>query len=243
MIPLILSLVAGLSTMIGTIFIFVKTNKVGELITFCLSFSFIIMLAISLFDLLPESFLKLSKNYNIFNTIIITLMMFLIGYFGVRLINNKIENKNNSTLYRVGVLSLISLVLHNLPEGIAVFMSTYSNFELGFKLCIAIMLHNIPEGIAISIPLYHSGVKRSKVLLYTLFSGLIEPIGGLLGYFIFKDIMSEVLLSYILIFVAGLMTSLAVNDIIKEALSYNKYKYIKYGIAVGTLFFIIAIFL
>ena len=64
-------------------------------------------------------------------------------------------NKENS-LYKVGLLSMIAIILHNIPEGIVTFIVSNSNIILGLSICIAIALHNIPEGISIAIPLYYS---------------------------------------------------------------------------------------
>ena len=47
----------------------------------------------------------------------------------------------------------LAVALHNLPEGIIVYVSSFKNIKIGLKLCLSIMLHNIPEGIEISDPL------------------------------------------------------------------------------------------
>lgn len=136
---------------------------------------------------------------------------------------------------------MISLILHNFPEGIAVFIGATTNINIGIKLCIAIMLHNIPEGIAISIPLYYSGVGKWKTFLYTLLSGLSEPIGALIAYFIIKDYINENMLAIVLTFVAGLMISLSLNDILKEIKKYKKFNYMIYGLISSVLIFCITL--
>jgi ZIP family zinc transporter len=239
--PLILSFIAGISTLLGCVFIFIKTKRVEEFITFSLSFSFIIILSISIFDLLPGSLYKLYINYNGILGLFLALFVFILGNISIRVINNKIKDENSTNLYRVGILSMLSLMMHNIPEGIAVFISSYSNINVGIKICIAIMLHNIPEGILISVPLYHSGVRKKKVILYTFLSGIAEPIGGLLGFLLLRNILNDVTLSFVLIFVAGLMINLAVKDILVECIKYNKKKYLISGILLGTLFFIITL--
>ncbi len=238
--PLILSLIAGLSTIIGCIFIFFKIKKVNEFIVFSLAFSMTIMTIVSLFDLLPNSLNTILENYGIIFGIIISILTFLLGYLSIDKINKKIKSKNNnSSLYRIGILSMISLMLHNFPEGIAVFMSAYTDFSIGIKLCIAIMLHNIPEGIAIAVPMYYGGENRKNVIKMTMLSGLAEPLGALLSYIILKNYINDVMLSYILIFVSGLMISLSLNDILKEILKYNNKIYLIIGIVIGLLFFLI----
>ncbi len=239
--PLLLSIIAGLSTLIGCIFIFLKVKRIGEFIVYSLSFSMCIMLFVSLFDLLPNSLNTIFNNYGLLFGIIISILTFLLGYLSIDKINKKInkKNKDNSSLYKIGLLSMISLMLHNFPEGIAVFMSAYTNISIGIKLCIAIMLHNIPEGIAIAVPLYYGGQSRGSAIKMTLVSGLAEPIGALLSYIFLKDIISNVLLSYILIFVAGLMISLSINDMLKEIIKYNKKLYMILGILTGLFFFLL----
>lgn len=238
-IPLLLSLVAGISTVIGCLLIFLKYKKINNLIVVSLSFSLAIMTLISIFDLIPSSALTIINYYKIWFGIVLVFLTFLLGYLSIDKINKQIKTSNNSSLYKIGVLSMISLILHNFPEGIAVFMGAYTDINLGIKLCLAIMLHNIPEGIAISIPLYYSGVGRGKTFLYTLLSGLSEPIGALLAFVLLKNYINEIVLSFILIFVAGLMISLSLNDILKEVKSYNNNKYMFIGFIIALVLFAI----
>lgn len=240
--PLLLSFIAGISTLLGSFFILFKIKKVGEFVVFSLSFSLGIMTLISFFDLIPSSYPVIINNYGMLYGIIIFVLIFLLGYQSIKLINDRIKD-NDSSLYKIGILSMISLVLHNFPEGIAVFIGALSNTSIGIKLCIAIMLHNIPEGIAISVPLYYSGVEKKRVFVYTLLSGLSEPIGALLAYFILKNFINELFLSMVLVFVSGLMISLALNDILKEVKRYNKIKYMIYGLFVSIILFGITLFI
>ncbi|MBR4178404.1 MAG: ZIP family metal transporter [Bacilli bacterium] len=230
---LTLSLLAGLSTLLGCIFIFIKVKKVGEYIVFSLSISMTIMILISLIDLIPTSLPVIINKYNYLG-IIISLLIFILGYLSIYMINKKLNYKD-SNLKRIGILSMISLIIHNIPEGIAVFMSSYTNISLGVKLFLAIVLHNIPEGIAISVPLYYGGESRGQVIKKTLISGLSEPIGALFSFLFIKERISQLFLAFILLFVAGLMISLSINDIYKEIKNYNKNKYILYGITTGII--------
>lgn len=240
--PLLLSFIAGISTVLGSLFILFRIKKVGEFVVFSLSFSLGIITLISLFDLIPSSYPVIINNYGFIYGIIIFILVFLLGYKSVKLINDRIKD-NDSSLYKIGILSMISLVLHNFPEGIAVFIGALTNTSIGIKLCIAIMLHNIPEGIAISVPLYYSGVEKKKVFMYTLLSGLSEPVGALLAYVILKDFINEVFLSVVLVFVSGLMISLSLNDILREIKKYNKFKYMIYGLLISFVVFCVTLFI
>lgn len=232
-IPFLLSFVSGISTMIGSIFIFLRIKRVEEFTILSLSFSMTTMIFISLFDLLPSSIPLIIKNYNLIIGLIISLLVFFLGYLSIYVISNKINT--NKSLYKIGILSFISLLLHNIPEGIAVFMSAYNNIKIGFKMCFSIMCHNIPEGIQISVPLYYSGESRGRVVLLTLISSLAEPMGALLSYVFLKDYFNELFISFILIFVSGLMISLSVNEIYNEIKYYNLKIYKIIGILIAII--------
>ncbi len=235
--PIILSLIAGLSTVLGSILVFIKTKKVNEMIVFCLSFSMTIMIIISIFELIPESFIDLTNNYGFILGTIISILVFLFGYLSISRINSLINTKKESSnLYKIGILSMISLMIHNFPEGIIVFISAYTNIKIGIKMCIAIILHNIPEGIAISIPLFYSGKSRRAAIKYTLISGLAEPLGAVLSYIFLKDYINDIFLSFILMFTGGLMIGLSISEILKEVIKYKKNDYLFVGVICACFF-------
>ena len=166
-IPMLVSTIAGLSTLIGatTIFFKVDKSKYNKFITFCLAFSIAIMIGISIFDLIPESFFQYFSVYGMSKSIILLIVAFLISYIFITVLSMIIKKETKKEdLYRLGILNMIVLIFHNMPEGIATFLSSYQDLSLGIKLAIAIMLHNIPEGISIAVPIYYS--TRNKKLAF-----------------------------------------------------------------------------
>jgi ZIP family zinc transporter len=77
---------------------------------------------------------------------------------------------------KTGLLVSAGIVIHNFPEGIITLFGTMKDPHLGFVLLIAIALHNISEGISVSIPIYYATKNRKKAFLWSLLSGLTEPI-------------------------------------------------------------------
>jgi len=135
-------------------------------------------------------------------------------------------------------------MMHNIPEGIITFLTTGNDLGLGIKVALAITLHNIPEGICIAVPIYYSTNSLWKAFKTTLISGLSEPIGAILAYlFLYKYITTEIL-NIIFILVAGIMITLALDEILKESIKYSEKhnKYIYIGILIGIVFFIISMF-
>ena len=242
-IPLIISLVAGLSTVLGFFLIFLKIdkNKLNKFITFCLAFSIAIMISISIFDLIPESFFQIVNFYSLKFAVIFLSFSFLASFLILKFI--KLFIKNNDNLYCFGILNMIVLIFHNLPEGIATFLSSYHDINLGLKLSIAIMLHNIPEGISIAVPIYYSTKSKMKALKATLLSGLSEPLGAILAFVFLKNYVNDLMISLILIIVAGIMITLSIQEMLPTTLSYKENKYLYLGFIIGILLFALNLFL
>lgn len=234
--PILISTLAGLSTVIGSFIVFFKIKRIGEFISFCLSFSLSVMISISVIELIPNSSIEITNHFGYILGFVILLVVFFLGSFTINLINNKIKNisKSNS-LYRVGILSMLALMIHNFPEGIATFMASYKDIYLGIHLGFAIMMHNIPEGISIAIPIYYSTGNKSRAIKNTLLSGFAEPLGAILTYILFKNFINNITISIVLIFVAGIMITLSINEMLPEVLRYNKNKYVILGLISGVV--------
>ena len=239
---LILSTMAGLSTLIGAIFIFIKiSNKnLNKFISFCLAFSIAVMISISIFDLIPSSFFEITNIYGVGKSLIILILSFFISYVIITCLSNLIDKETKSVdLYKLGILNMIVLILHNLPEGIATFLSSYHSASLGIKLSVAIMLHNIPEGISIAVPIYYATKNKKKAIRATLISGLSEPLGAILAFLFLKRFVSDVMISIVLIVVAGLMITLSIQEMFPKVLKYKENKYLYLGLVIGTILVII----
>lgn len=237
--PLLISSIAGLSTVLGSVVIFKKWKReqINKFITFCLSLSLIIMIGISITELIPEASLSILIRYKLVKGIFLAVVVFAIGIFSVYFLNRKIEKSSGSDLdlYRLGILSMLALMLHNLPEGIVTFLSSYQNMELGFKISLAIMLHNIPEGISIAVPIYYATGSKKKAVFMTFLSGLAEPLGAFLAFVFLRKFITDTMIGFILVFVAGLMITLAIHELLPKALKYHENSYILLGFLLGIL--------
>lgn len=202
------------------------------------------MISLSIFELLPDSFITLSSRFGLLVGIIFTTVMFLVGKFLVTKINKKLallQNKDN--LYRVGLLSMIALMLHNFPEGIATFMASYNDLSAGISLGIAIMLHNIPEGISISVPIYYATGSKKRGVIYSLISGLAEPLGAILAFIVLKNYINDITIALVLVIVAGIMITISINEMLPEVNSYNKKNISILGMIIGVILVIVNLLL
>lgn len=223
---LILTTLAGLATIIGYFFIYVK-NKKNNIISGALGFSAGIMLFISLIDLLPESYHYFHTKYIIKYSIILCIFFMILGSAISFSLNNIVKN-NNSNLYRVGILSMITLILHNIPEGIITYLTSTIEIKTGIILALSIATHNIPEGICIAIPIYYSTKNKYKAFSMVLISALSEPIGALIAYLFFQNYLSNIVIAILLSLVSGIMMMISISEILKEGFNYSIKRTLKY---------------
>ena len=79
-------------------------------------------------------------------------------------------------------LFVFAIVLHNLPEGMAIGVSfSQADMSVGLPLTTAIALQDIPEGLAVALAMRNAGFSPMMAVLVAAGSGLLEPLGALLG--------------------------------------------------------------
>lgn len=225
---ILLSILAGGATNLGIFFTFFKKDRVREVISISLSFAMGVMSLISLKELVPEPISYFLGNLNI---AIALSLIFLIPVMALTIVKvSKINIKKGSNLYKIGILNMLTLLLHNIPEGIIVFTSSVANQKLGFKIALSIAAHNLPEGICIATPIYYSTGNRKKAFFYTFISGIAEPLGAIITWWFLKPFISILFLNVILYFVGCLMLTIVFWEILPEILSYDRRFYMLIGL-------------
>jgi ZIP family zinc transporter len=146
---------------------------------------------------------------------------------------SEVSPAGKKRLMRIGMLTATALALHNFPEGIATFVSALESVSLGFTIAIAIALHNIPEGIAVSMPVYYATGSRSKAFWYSFISGVVEPLGAILAYFILMPFLNEMMIAILLSGVAGIMVFIALDQLLPAAEEYGEHHISIYGMVAG----------
>ncbi len=112
---------------------------------------------------------------------------------------------------RENKMLILSVSLHNLPEGMAVGVmyaamlssGNFENLSAAFALSLGIAVQNFPEGAIVSMPLASDGMAKPKAFLYGFLSGVIEPIGAIFTLLALSFVFP--LLPYLLGFAAGAM--------------------------------------
>lgn len=234
----ILTSLAGLSTLIGYFIIFIKGDK-NKIIAFALSFASGIMLTISIIDLIPSSNSYL-KNYHIIFRFLLMIFFFILGVFISSYISKKVEINNQDSLKKVGIISMLAIIIHNIPEGIITFMVSGIDFKLGIKLAIAISLHNIPEGISIAIPYFYATRKKLKTFILVLISGLSELLGAIICYIFLRNLINDFIIGCIFSLIAGIMINISLSELLPESFKYKNTKICYLGFIIGSIVMILS---
>ena len=153
------------------------------------------------------------------------------------------KEKKNKRLMKTGILVSAGIVIHNFPEGIITLFGTIKDPHLGLVLLIAIALHNIPEGISVSIPIYYATKNRKKAFLWSLLSGLAEPIGAIIGFFVLFPFINPFVLNLALAFVAGIMVFISFDELLPLSLSHGEAHLAITSLFLGMLTMTVVLFL
>jgi len=132
------------------------------------------------------------------------------------------NSSKGNNLFKVGIMSMIAIIIHNIPEGIVTFIVSDRNIMLGISICIAIALHNIPEGISIAIPINYATGSKKKALLYTFIASLSELVGAIIAWLFLSKYMNDIILGIIFSNICGVMMQIAFSKLLPTGNSYNK---------------------
>lgn len=247
-----LTLFAGLSTGIGSALAFFTHHTNKKALSVALGFSAGVMIYVSFMEIFPEAKNYIITDHGQFNGNWIAAGAFFMGIFLVALIDKLIPSYENphephtveeftnhkhkkecKKLMRMGIFVALAIAVHNFPEGFATFTASIIDLKLGVAIAIAIAIHNIPEGIAVSFPIYCATGKKRKAFAYSFLSGLAEPMGALVGYFILFPYLNNTVLGIVLAAVAGVMVFISLDELLPAAREFDQHHLAVYGLIAG----------
>ncbi|MCF7926534.1 MAG: ZIP family metal transporter [Candidatus Izimaplasma sp.] len=237
-------------TALGASLVFPFKNISKKLLNGMLGFSAGVMIAASFWSLLSPG-IELAEELDMIPWLQAALGFLSGGLFlllvdrylpHIHVLTNHREGVNSS--WRRSVLLVLAITLHNIPEGLAVgvafgYASTIAGGSVvastaiggAIALAIGIGLQNFPEGAAVSIPLRREGMSRTKSFLLGQFSGMVEPIAGVIGAILAVTLRS--ILPFSLSFAAGAMIYVVVEELIPESQMMKTTKIATIGAMVG----------
>lgn len=195
-----------------------------------------VMLAASAFSLLVPA---LEMVVDWVGVISVVSFGFLLGGLFIHLADRYIPHEHfkkghegpSSSMAKVWLL-VLAITIHNFPEGLAVGVSFgVGDIGEGLAVAVAIALQNIPEGLAVAAPMVREGYSKRYAAGIALVTGLVEPIGGLLGVTIV--FVAAFLLPYGLAFAAGAMIFVVGEEIVPESHAAGNSRVATWGTMIG----------
>lgn len=247
-----LTLLAGLSTGIGSLMALFSRKFNPKFLAGSLGFSAGVMIYVSLVEIFTKAKISLTALYGAKPGYIFTVVAFFTGIAIIALIDKLVPSYENPhelknlahpraggdydrKLMRMGLFSALAIGIHNFPEGLATFIGALQNPALGVSIATAIAIHNIPEGIAVSVPIYFATKSRQRAFYYSFASGLAEPLGALLGYFLLRAFFTEAAFGVVFALVAGIMVYISLDELLPTAEEYGEHHIAIGGLVAGML--------
>lgn len=208
------------------VFLFKKVNK--NVMDAMLGFAAGVMIAASFWSLLSPA-IEMANNLNMISWLVAFIGFFtggLLLFLGDKFFNyfdKKYYKRSKKTNFKRSLMLILSITLHNIPEGLAVGVA-FGSIKYGLNgatlsaaclLALGIGLQNFPEGTAVSVPLRREGFSRQKAFFWGQLSGIVEPIAGVIGALLVLKV--QFLLPFLLSFAAGAMIYVVVQELIPES--------------------------
>lgn len=258
-IALLLPVLAGLSTTIGSTLGFFARNPGPRTMSFSLGFAAGVMVLVSFSELLPEGIEEVGFLWGyaaffagmaaMFAVDLLIPHSYIAEEHGRRAAVPEADHPRRRwrgahrrhgdvvkepRLFRTAVLIALGVTIHNFPEGIATFTGALYNPRLGTAIALAIAIHNIPEGLAISVPVCAATGSRAKAFQWSFLSGVAEPIGAFLAALFLLPFLNDRLLSLLLAAVAGIMVFISLDELVPVSRSFGGEEHMSIiGVGIG----------
>lgn len=251
LISLLIAIVGGMFFLIGYIISKISKNK-NQAFKFAIALAFIVMIGLVAFDLIPE-LIENIEDFNLKNQFLIIFSSIFSGVIILKLLDKLVpdhhhdhheheinKKEHESNMYHIGLITSIALILHNIIEGSAIYITSLINITSGLLIALGVGLHNIPLGIEISTTMELSNKSRFKKFLPIIL--MISSTGlGALIIFILNINFSNLLLSILIGLTIGMLTYIVLIELLKEVLKSIKEKTTIIGILCGIIIIIINI--
>ena len=252
-ISLALTFVVGLFILLGSVFATkFKDNK--RFTDFSISLAFGVILALIFLELIPETYEVLRGELSLFRTISCIIILVLIGIFLLKILDNFIphheheahhshKHKNddchNNHLNHIGLISALAVIVHNIIEGMSLYLVATTDTISGLFMCIAIGLHNIPMGLVIASTLYNSNYSKKDTFTISLVVSLSTFIGGLIMFILggVIPLIEGILLGITL----GMLIYILVFELFHQIYHMKNKKICNIGIAFGVIILVLSI--
>lgn len=241
---LFITFLLGFFILIGVIIAFFL-NKKQKVLDFIFAFALSLLVMLIMTDLLEEAIEHLGIS-----NIYLFLLFSMLGILVFKILDDfipehddhkmtKQEEKKN--IVHIGMLATIALIIHNIIEGMAIYLTSLNDISVGLMMSIGVGLHNVPLGIIITSTLYQSEEKTSKywICLGSLF--ISSFIGGLIPYLLDISAVNEVVIGSLLSLTLGMLLYIIIFELWPKVIKTKNKKVTILGLISGVLLLLVAL--
>lgn len=246
---LVLTLLVGVFFLIGMIIPKFFKNKT-KLISFSTGLTFVIILFLILVDIAPEiwELLEPNKNWRYLILIIIFtalgfVLLKILDYFVPEHSHHHKENEtnieeHNNHLFHIGFITALSLTIHNVLEGITIYVTGLTDFKMGIILAISVGCHNLPLGIDVAANMESNKEKKSMNIIISLLLIFSSFLGAFILFLMNQELnilVEGILLSLTL----GMLIYITFCELWNEVKENFRKKEVQIGLIIGLIISII----
>ena len=248
LIALLLTLVVGLFILIGTVVgISFKNNK--KLIDISISIAFGVVITLIAVELIPEVLSISIENLGRGRGLLIISILAFLGFIILQQLDLFIPHHeehnhshkhecHNEHLKHIGIVTSVAFILHNIIEGMSLYIATITDLKMGLLLCVGIGLHNLPMGLVIASTFLNEYSKK-KITVISLIISLSTTLGGI--YILFSGIQSELIMGLLLSVTLGMLIYIAFCELLEQVLRIEDKKISYIGVVIGIVILLISV--
>ena len=244
--PITLTLLAGIFIVIGSFIVLLARNN-KKIVNFSIAMAFSVMILLVLFELFPEAIEHINLFDNkLLNVGLITLFAGL-GFLLLKILDLFVPDHHDhehphkdkeNNLYHIGLVSSIALSLHNIIEGMAIYIAASSSINLGILIALGVGIHNIPLGMVMASAFYKANKNIKKTLFICLLIAVSTVMGGILASVI-NNFINELFLGIMLSITLGMLVYITVFELFPQI--YHDKKRSIFGLITGVGIFILSL--
>ena len=251
----LLTLAAGIFFLFGFILVkFVKKKR--ELSILATGMALVVLLGMTFFDLMPE-ILEISETvyFGKWQKLLYILAFMILGILILKVFDHflphhqhdhheheKNHEEHDHHLFHIGFIMTTSLILHNILEGMSIYIIGAESLSAGFLTALAVGCHNLPLGIEVATSMEvekNNGFLKKIIEILLVFS---SSIGAIFLYVLGGNIPVYILLALISL-ACGMILYIALFELLVEVMSYLKRRETYYGMAIGVIILLVMTFI
>lgn len=228
-------------------------NK-NKLLLFSTGLTFIILAYLAFFDLLPEIGEVLNPKEHFLNLFLIFIFVFF-GFIILKILEAFIpehyhnhqdvgddEKEHNGHIFHIGFITSVSLIIHNMLEGISIYVTGLNDWKVGLIMAISVGCHNLPLGMEIAVGLEAKKEKKTAKYLILFFLVLSSFLGAFILFLLKKD-LHPLFEGMLLCMTLGMILYINIFELLPEIKENKKQKEMKWGLLIGLLLAFILLFI